>query len=81
MGGGEAREEGAILGSGAPVTESVRLEFKENGLGSPKGNMGCAVPMELDLTKGHHVDPSTTLGGPCVMDRFPAGPPVSVQGS
>jgi len=28
---GGAWEEGAILGSGAPVTESVRLELKENG--------------------------------------------------
>lgn len=78
---GGAWEEGAILGSGAPVTESVRLELKENGLGSPKGNMDCVIPLELDRTKGHHVDPSTMLGAPCVMDQLPAGPPVGVQGS
>lgn len=61
------------------MTESMRLEFKENGLGCPKGSMNCAVPLEFDPTQGHLVDPSRILRTLHVMGQLPTGPPI--QGS
>lgn len=58
------------------MTDSVRSEFKESRLGSPKGDF--AVSLEFNPTRRHHVAPSSMVAILVSWINFQQGlPPVS----